>query len=281
MDMILGNINDAPLYLENTGSATNPVFQSGADLFAVVDPLDAEMAVFYDLDADGDLDFISGGYTGINLYDNIGDAENPEFEKINGFFSSLSVGANPIPDFADLDEDGDLDMVVGFSESGQVKIYANTGNENLASFSDANSYELADVGLYAYPAFADLDNDGDFDLLVGRDGFGFYYYENTGTPQSEDWEENSVLFDGLGMETYWNSPALVDLNGNNTLDLIFGTSSGPLKYYDNTGTAEEAAWTENTSLFGGVIDIGGASNPVFFDYDNDGDLDMFTGSQNG
>lgn len=281
MDMILGNINDAPLYFENTGSAGNPVFQPGADLFAVVDPLDSEMAVFKDLDNDGDLDMICGGYTGINLYNNIGDAENPEFEKVDGFYSSLSVGANPIPDFADLDDDADLDMVVGLSESGMVKIYTNTGDENDPEFSEDDSYELADVGLYAYPVFADLDNDEDMDLLVGRDGYGFYYYENTGSAQSANWEEDEVVFDGLGMDTYWNSPDLVDLNGNGTYDLIFGTSSGPLKYYDNTGTAEESAWTENTSLFGGVIDIGGASNPVFFDYDNDGDLDMFTGSQLG
>jgi hypothetical protein len=281
LDMILGNINDTPLYLENTGNVNNPVFQAGADLFSVVDPLDAEMAVFKDIDGDEDLDMISGGYTGINLYQNIGNAENPLFEKAEGFFNSLQAGASPVVDLSDLDEDGDLDLVVGFSEGGMVKIYENTGNQLVAEFSESNSYEVADVGLYAYPYFADLDADNDHDLLVGRDGFGFYYYENIGTPQSADWEENSGLFSGLGMETYWNSPALIDLNGNGTFDLIFGTSSGPLKYYDNSGTAEEAAWSENTSLFGGVIDIGGASNPVFYDYDNDGDLDMFTGSQMG
>jgi len=281
MDMILGNINEAPLYFENTGSANSPIFQSGANIFSVVDPLDAEMAVFYDLDADGDLDLISGGYTGINLYENTGEPENPEFEKVPGFFGGLSAGASPVPDFADLDDDGDLDMAVGLSESGMVKIYTNTGNESDAQFSEDDFYELADVGLYAYPAFVDMDNDEDMDLLVGRDGFGFYFYENTGSAQSADWEEDEFVFDGLGMDTYWNSPDFVDLNGNGTYDLIFGTSSGPLKYFDNSGTDEEPAWQENTSLFGGVIDIGGASNPVFFDYDNDGDLDMFTGSQMG
>lgn len=281
LDIILGNINEAPLYFENTGSVNSPVFHAGANLFSVVDPLDAEVAVFYDIDADGDLDMIGGGFTGLNLYENIGDAENPEFQKVEAFFNDLSVGASPVPDFTDLDDDGDLDLVVGLSESGMVKIYTNIGNEMDTQFSENDSYELADVGLYAYPGFADLDNDGDSDLLVGRDGFGFYYYENIGSPQSADWEEDESVFNGLGMDTYWNSPDLVDLNGNGTLDLIFGTASGPLKYYDNIGTAEIPAWQENTTLFGGVIDIGGASNPVFYDYDSDGDLDMFTGSQLG
>lgn len=281
VDMILGSVGENLLYMENSGSPTSPAFIPGEDVFENVPQLDAEMGVCVDLDDDGDLDLICGGFTGLNLYLNTGNATNPVFEKISGFFDGLAVGQNPIPDLADMDGDDDLDMVVGLSESGLVKIYTNTGSPMAAAFSEVSMVEIGDVGLYAYPNLNDLDGDGDQDLLVGRDGYGFVYYKNTGNPNMASWEEDPGVFEGLGMDTYWNSPGLADLNGDDQTDLVFGTYAGPLNYYINSGTPSVPAWTVNTTLFGGVIDVGAASNPYFFDYDGDGDLDLFTGTQLG
>jgi len=172
-------------------------------------------------------------------------------------------------------------MVVGVSESGLVKLYTNTGSPTAAAYSEGSMVEIGDVGLYTYPNLKDLDGDLDQDLLVGRDSYGFIYYKNTGNPNVASWEEDPFVFEGLGMDTYWNSPGLADLNGDDQTDLVFGTYAGPLNYYINTGTPTAPAWTVNTTLFGGVIDVGAASNPWFFDYDGDGDLDLFTGTQLG
>ncbi|MCF8367056.1 MAG: T9SS type A sorting domain-containing protein [Bacteroidales bacterium] len=280
-DLIIGSIDELPLFFENTGNNELPAFEQGANYFSVVEPLDAEMGVCIDIDGDGDPDFISGGFTGLNLYLNIGTPQFPEFEKSPGFFDGLNVGQNPVPDFTDIDNDGDPDMVTGFSESGLVKIYLNSGNMYNAEFSEGNTYEIADVGLYAYPVFCDIDQDDDQDLLVGRDGHGFKFYRNTGDENNALWQADETAFEGLGGETYWNSPTLSDLTGDGKPDLIFGTASGPLNYFVQSGTPENPVWTENTSLFGGVMDAGGASNPCFFDFDNDGDFDLFTGSQMG
>lgn len=278
LDMIIGSIEENPVFIENTGTADQPEFVPGEDIFAPVEALDAEMAICTDIDDDGDADLVTGGYTGLNLYENTGTSTDPEFEKIEDFFAGLAVGQIPVPDLADIDNDGDADMVVGMSESGIVKIYINTGTPSAAAFSEAESYEIGDVGLYAYPQFADMDADEDLDLLVGRDGQGFIFYRNTGDPSAAVWEADPEPFDGLGQGTYWNSPGLADLDADGTYDLVYGTASGPLQYFVNSGTPEIPSWQENTSLFGGVLDAGGASNPFFCDYDGDGDLDMFSGS---
>ncbi|MDO9578355.1 MAG: FG-GAP-like repeat-containing protein [Candidatus Cloacimonadales bacterium] len=280
-DMIMGSSSEAPFYAENIGTVTSPAFTEGDDIFAGISALDAEMGVCADLDNDGDLDFITSGFTGLNYFENIGTTTAPSFLEITGFFTGLNAGQIPVPDLADVDADDDLDMVVGFSENGAVIIYLNIGTVTAAQFSESSVIEIGDVGLYAYPNFCDPDADGDQDIVVGRDNYGFVYYQNNGTPQSGLWEVNTAVFTGLGDETYWNSPDLVDLNGNGTLDLIFGQAAGPLYYYVNTGTPEVPSWQQNTTLFGGIIDVGGASNPVFYDFDGDGDLDLISGSQLG
>jgi len=281
LDMILGSTAGKPLFLTNTGTTTSPKFTIIDDIFESVNSLDAEMGVCHDIDADGDLDFISGGYSGLQLYRNTGNVINAEFSKIADFFTGLTVGSNPIADMGDIDNDGDLDLLVGLSGSGLIKLYTNSGSDSIAIFLESSALTIADAGLYAYPVFCDPDNDSDLDILSGRDGYNFYYYKNTGSITSGSWSSNSTVFSGLGGDTYFNSPGIADINGDGKQDLIYGTHVGPLNYFRNSGTTTTPAWTVNTSLFGGIIDVGGASTPCFIDKDRDGDLDMVTGTQTG
>lgn len=281
LDMILSSLDDKPFYFENTGSALNPAFRQNDNVFIDVTSLDAEVGVCADIDNDGDLDFIAGGYNGLTLFENLGDLYNPFFEKGTDLFGSLSVGENPCPALADVDADGDLDLVAGLSESGVLKLYLNSGRADSAAFSEDQAQQLADVGLFAYPYFCDPDGDHDFDILTGRDGHGFYYYKNTGDSAQFSWQLDNAPFGGLATETYWNSPCVADLNGDGKADIIYGTSSGPLHYYENSGSISSPGWTENLTLFGGVLDVGGASSPFFIDFDRDGDLDLVSGSNLG
>ncbi|MCU0611250.1 MAG: VCBS repeat-containing protein [Candidatus Eisenbacteria bacterium] len=280
-DLILGSIDEAPLYYVNDGGATTPSFHVGPDVFAAVSPLDAEVGVCVDLDCDGDLDFVTGGFSGLSLFDNLGDASAPLFQKVEGFFQGMTPGSNPVPTGADLDSDGDPDLILGLSEDGHLKLYPNSGTPDSAVFLESQSDLWFDVGLYAYPWCADLDNDGDYDLLAGRDATGFRYYRNTGDLATWEWESADPVFSGLAQTTYWNSPCLVDLSGDGTKDLVYGTAAGPLNYYVNTGSPSTPVWAAEPGPFGGVIDVGGASSPFLFDFDLDGDLDLVCGTQLG
>ena len=72
MDFFLGNTNSAPLFICNTGTPSLPHFVIGDNLLANISFIDAELAVCADMNADGKLDLITGGYTGLHLFLNTG-----------------------------------------------------------------------------------------------------------------------------------------------------------------------------------------------------------------
>lgn len=291
-DLVLGNINLEIDYFENTGTSFEPKFKKDESIFSSIYAggyqfTNSDYPFLIDLDADGDLDLIIGGYNGLKYYINTGSSNNPEWQ-FDSLFTNVNeqIGTDAKPAFADLDADGDFDLVVGIGESllggptaGISMGFRNNGNPQEPSFirDDALVTGIPDVGLNAYPAFADLDNDSDFDLLIGRDGSTFYYYENTGSASMPAWTRNLTLFAGVETTNYWKDPTFCDLDGDGDFDLIYGTDDGDLFFYENIGTASTPQFQHNPSYFR-IIKTDGFSIPSFADYDDDGDLDLLSGS---
>ncbi|MFQ6614778.1 MAG: FG-GAP-like repeat-containing protein, partial [Fidelibacterota bacterium] len=222
------------------------------------------------------------GFSGLTFYQNTGTTDSIAFQLVDGFFPDLGLNHSPVPSLADINGDTLLDIMAGLAEDGSVVWIPNTGSVDSAQFLPEYLQTTGiDAGLYAFPALADVDGDGDYDLALGRDNSGLEFYLNTGSASSPVWSSNASYFNGLGNDHYFISPTLTDLDGNGLLDLIYGHYGGPLQYYRNTGTGTNPQWTQDLNLFGGVLDVGGASNPFLVDFDNDGDLDLFSGQNLG
>jgi glutamine amidotransferase-like uncharacterized protein len=86
----------------------------------MIDVGDYSVPAFADYDADGDLDLFIGTYTGPNFigtvyhYENSGTPSAPSFKFITKDFANLSQlsSYNTKPQFADMDADGNMDLVI-------------------------------------------------------------------------------------------------------------------------------------------------------------------------
>jgi hypothetical protein len=238
---------------------------------------------FVDLDADGDMDMMTSQNDGKLYYSrNVGTASAPAFSgaQINPF--GLTGGFHP--SFADLDGDGDLDLMAQSTLSGTWYLYysENTGTASAPAFAAPQINPFGITGTYyADPAFADLDADGDFDLLVG--GYeDFYYFQNIGTGSSPAFASLQINPFGLS-SVYKSTPTFADVDGDGDMDLMSGSLgqyNNNKYYFQNNGTPAAPAFAAvQINPFG--LKVALYSTPVFVDLDNDGDLDFMQGEYSG
>ena len=73
-----------------------------------------------------------------------------------------------------------MDLLVG-EYYGNMQYFKNSGTKTAPMFDApaANPFGLSATKYYAFTAFADLDNDGDMDLLVGEYYGAMQYFKNT------------------------------------------------------------------------------------------------------
>ncbi|MBI2428218.1 MAG: T9SS type A sorting domain-containing protein [Ignavibacteriales bacterium] len=294
-DLFVGTLGDDRVaFFKNTGTSTVAVFRRDTSLLQSIYAqgyqfTNADYPALADLDSDNDFDLVIGGFNGILFYKNVGDSLHAQWLQDTVLFDAINdtIGTDAKPAFGDLDNDGDLDLLIGIGESffgeiipaGVTIAYRNNGTPSAPSFVIDNSLVagIPDVGLNSYPYLKEMDNDGDLDLMLGRDLQTMLYYRNTGTAQAPTWTSTPSLVSPLETTTYWKNPAVCDLDGDNDNDLIYGTSDGSMYFYQNTGTPASPVLLRNTSYFQMIRIDGGASTTSFADFDKDGDLDLLSG----
>ncbi|MFC1735105.1 FG-GAP repeat domain-containing protein [Candidatus Hydrogenedentota bacterium] len=176
---------------------------------------------------------------------------------------------------ADMDGDGDMDVVGAASLANEVAWWENINSGFIPEWPKHQVDTNFGGALWAYAA--DIDNDGDLDILgaasVRIDGWEIAWWENTNTDgDGTAWTKHSVRTDFCGA----HSVQAADIDGDGDLDIIGAARCGnAIVWWENTDEGEPS-WSEY------AIDqeFVGAMCVYATDVDNDGDIDV-VGTANG
>ena len=248
-----------------------------------------------DADGDGLDDLYVAQPAGLpnRLYRNRGDST---FEDITD-----QAGVGVLDDtaeslFADIDNDGDQDLVLATAT--RPLLFLNDGKGHFTPVPDAFTFAKPLQGVVTSITMADYDRDGFLDLYLcvysyffgaGEDKAGTpapYYDARNGPP--------GVLFrnDGhgrfvevtkeagldTGNDRYHFAAAWGDYDGDGWPDLLVANDFGTKNLYHNLGRRNGTVMFEDVASSAGVLDHGAGMSATFFDYDNDGRLDIYTGN---
>ena len=258
LDMLVGEYYGNLQYFENTGTSTAPVFAA-----PVMNPFGLTSGYFFlaptlgDIDGDGDYDILSGDYYGVMKYqENIGTDSIPAFGPVvENPFGLDSTYYLAFPEFVDLDADGDLDLMVG-EQYGTFQYFENIGNDTMPAFDApvANAFGLTSAYYFGVPAFADLDMDGDLDMMAYEYYSNFQYYENIGNDSMPSFA--GPLKNPFGLDStagYLSGLQFADIDGDGDQDLFAGGYYGAIVYFENNDSLITALPTllneEEVSLF--------------------------------
>jgi hypothetical protein len=283
MDLFAGEEDGDITFFRNTGTANEPVFTFETEKFVSIGSGFRSAPAFADIDNDGDLDLFVGEYSGdINFFRNTGTADNPIFILESENLISIDIGYESVPTLADIDNDNDFDLFVG-EQDGNINFFRNTGTVAIPVFIlETENFDSIDVGSKNSPTFIDIDNDNDLDLFVGEQTGNINFYRNTGTNTNPVFVLETESFNAIYIES-GSRPFFADIDNDQDFDLFVGERNGDINFFRNSGTTTIPSFTlEAKNLVSEIIlDMGLFSNATFVDIDNDGDMDLFVGVENG
>ncbi len=191
--------------------------------------------------------------------------------KKNGWRLGIDEGH---PAMADIDADGQMDLLIGVYDGSLQHFEQSQVDAESFSFVQYNCNDI-DVGVYATPAFTDLDDDGLLDLIIGELDGNLNHYEQT----AENMYDFTLVNDNINNINVGNgsSPCISDLDMDGQLDLLIGSLSGSLYHYEQK-SANPGEWmliTENVNVDVSTVKV--AVKPIVTDLDHDGLFDLVLG----
>jgi len=257
-----------------------------------------------DIDGNGDMEIIIAARNGyVYIYNHDGSSFTGWPQNANGVLGLVS------PSLFDLDQDGDLEIIMPQMQSGQPghvyvwhydgQVYTgwpqNTdylavATPAVADIDNDSLYEIVALSYYsvyvwdqdgnikpgwpklnvaggmsyAQPVLADLDDDGDLEVLhsyytSGLSYVGIYHYDAT---NFTNWPQTYP-----GPQAY-TTPVTADIDSDNDLEIFGGGHSPYLGCRHHTGT-QVSGWPVTVDAL--------ECSPIVFDLDNDGDREVLLG----
>ena len=172
--------------------------------------------------------------------------------------------------FIDVNNDGYLDIYV-LNNNTPNKLYINTNGTTFTESS--SSWGLASSFPGRGTSFADYNNDGYTDIVVGNWQTAIVLYKNLGTSFIDDATNSGVNLMSWGGSSNW-----IDYNKDGKIDFAFGNDGVPYHYNYFFKNLDLTHFT-NVAYPSGLTDSLSTLTISSADYDNDGDMDLFFGSQ--
>ncbi|TVR76284.1 MAG: T9SS C-terminal target domain-containing protein [Chitinophagaceae bacterium] len=222
------------------------------------------------------------------LYLNVGDEDSMIFQKESSSFlvgDMIDAGQMSRPVFVDISGNGLKDLIIGnngyytgpFEKTAALTYYENTGTPEEPEFTlitrDFGSLSQLNK-VYLSPAFADLNNNGKKELVVGDEDGSLHLFVNVSAVnepavyvlEEEEWIRYPWTF---------STPYFYDINGNGLYDLLVGERQGTIKLMLNKGTQTNFDFdiTPDNPFFGGIdarkpMFIDGYTSPAIIELDN-------------
>ena len=236
-----------------------------------------------DLTGDGLLDIMCSSWAledQVRFFVNAGDGSFVERTREAGL-TGITGALNMV--HADYDNDGDADVLM---LRGAWLVPGDHPNSLLRNNGDGTFEDVTrSAGLLTFhptqnATWGDMDNDGDLDLFIGNES------QNGNEHPSELYRNNGngtftdvAAMAGLTVMGFVKGCAWGDVNNDGWMDLYVSDQRGPNRLYMNRGTG-----AQDVPLFEDKAKQAGVTLPInsfptwFFDYDNDGWLDIFVAS---
>lgn len=202
----------------------------------------------------------------------------------NGFGMGIGSQYFFVPVLADLDGDGDLDLLACDLPNEAIIYQRNSGSATNPVFDGpiVNPFGLMDTTIWMFPSVGDLDNDGDLDVLIGAyadsTNAEFAYFKNIGTATNPNFAAPQINPFGITNAYEASSPNLADIDGDGDLDL-FSSTAHKIQFYQNTGTPTNPNFVAPVDNPYGIF-IPPTTYYIYtfdlVDLDKDGDLDLIS-----
>jgi len=217
--------------------------------------------------------------------------------------ADIAVLGYSVPSFADWDNDGLNDLIVGEGSysypTAKVRVYINTGAASEPQFTAyfyakySNGADLTCPGagcLGCFPRVVYWDADANKDLLVGQADGTLKIFLNLGSDNDPNFDAGTLLQVGpTGSKTTIDigsraTPCVIDWNNDGKKDLAVGALDSKIYLFINEGTDTEPDFLAQSYAleYGSNLDVpGDRSSPHILDLDDDGKKDILTGNTNG